>query len=169
MKKTIITLWLCMACMALWAQTAREEIHANIQRAGSNYLAYPAPTAKLSAAPKGYEPCYISHYGRHGSRYLIAPEDYEAPYQALSRADKRGVLTPLGRDVLARVSKMRDESNLRLGELTPLGAQQHREIAHRMYERFPQVFAGRVNVDAKSTVVIRCILSMENALQLRQD
>ncbi len=165
MKKTIITLWLCMACMALWAQTAREEIHANIQRAGSNYLAYPAPTAKLSAAPKGYEPCYISHYGRHGSRYLIAPEDYEAPYQALSRADKRGVLTPLGHDVLARVSKMRDESNLRLGELTPLGAQQHREIAHRMYERFPQVFAGSVNVDAKSTVVIRCILSMENALQ----
>ena len=75
------------------------------------------------------------------------------------------MLTPLGHDVLERVSKMRDESNLRLGELTPLGAQQHREIAHRMYERFPQVFAGRVNVDAKSTVVIRCILSMENALQ----
>jgi len=46
-----------------------------------------------------------------------------------------------------------------------LGAQQHRDIARRMYERFPEVFKGDVCVDAKSTVVIRCILSMENALQ----
>lgn len=33
-----------------------------------------------------------------------------------------------------------------------------------MYERFPEVFAGNANIDAKSTVVIRCILSMENEL-----
>ena len=53
----------------------------------------------------------------------------------------------------------------RLGELTPLGAQQHKDIARRMYERFPEVFKGDAHVDAKSTIVIRCILSMENALQ----
>ena len=34
-----------------------------------------------------------------------------------------------------------------------------------MIGRFPQVFAGETNIDAKSTIVIRCILSMENALQ----
>ena len=34
-----------------------------------------------------------------------------------------------------------------------------------MYNRFPEVFKGDVCIDAKSTVVIRCILSMENALQ----
>jgi hypothetical protein len=51
-----------------------------------------------------------------------------------------------------------------LGELTPLGAEQHRGIAHRMYMRFPQVFNGNVHVDARSTIVIRCILSMENEL-----
>src|SRR3712207_7605834 len=34
-----------------------------------------------------------------------------------------------------------------------------------MIRNFPEVFAGVTNIDARSTVVIRCILSMENALQ----
>jgi hypothetical protein len=53
---------------------------------------------------------------------------------------------------------------MRWGELTPLGARQHRQIAKRMFERFPEVFEGSSCIDAKSTLSIRCILSMENAL-----
>ena len=34
-----------------------------------------------------------------------------------------------------------------------------------MMERFPDIFAGKTNIEARSTVVIRCILSMENGLQ----
>jgi hypothetical protein len=75
-----------------------------------------------------------------------------------------GKLTPRGREVLATVKAMRDNGRSREGELTPLGAEQHRAIAKRMYEHFPQVFAGKTHVDARSTVVIRCILSMENEL-----
>lgn len=48
----------------------------------------------------------------------------------------------------------------RYGELTPLGARQHRGIAERMYKNFPEIFKGQVEIDARSTVVIRCILSM---------
>ncbi len=59
---------------------------------------------------------------------------------------------------------MRQQGMSREGELTQLGAEQHRGIAKRMFERFPQVFAGETHVDARSTVVIRCILSMENEL-----
>ena len=33
-----------------------------------------------------------------------------------------------------------------------------------MFERFPEVFEGKTNIDAKSTTVNRCILSMEYAL-----
>ena len=51
------------------------------------------------------------------------------------------------------------------GELTQRGAEQHKGIARRMFKNFPEVFAGRTTIDAKSTTVIRCILSMENALQ----
>ena len=52
------------------------------------------------------------------------------------------------------------EAYNRWGELTPLGAEQHKQIARRMYKRFPSVFKDSVWVDAKSTVVIRCILSI---------
>ncbi|MCR5131819.1 MAG: histidine phosphatase family protein [Prevotella sp.] len=166
MKRLKLTLLLVGMGLTLFAQSPREQFKENIYKSGSNYYAYPGPSQKrLTPAPKGYEPYYISHYGRHGSRYLINKNDYNRAYRTLMRADSLDKLTPFGKDVLRRVTLLRAEADKRLGELTLLGAQQHREIAHRMYERFPKVFKGETNIDAKSTVVIRCILSMENALQ----
>jgi hypothetical protein len=86
-------------------------------------------------------------------------------HKALLRAASMGILTALGKDVLQRVIVIRDNAEKRHGELTLLGAEQHQAIGTRMYDRFPEVFKGKTNIDAKSTVVIRCILSMENALQ----
>jgi len=149
----------------LLAQTSREEIKNNVYLSGSNYLAYPAPMKALTPAPKGKKPFYISHYGRHGSRYLIDRNEYYGTIDILRKADEAGKLTDEGKDLLEKVIMMAEESNHRLGELTELGAIQHRQIAHRMYDRFPEVFKGDVHIDAKSTVVIRCILSMENELQ----
>lgn len=60
---------------------------------------------------------------------------------------------------------IREEAKGRDGELTPLGALQHQGITRRMMERFPEIFAGNTNIEARSTLVIRCILSMENGLQ----
>ena len=49
------------------AQQAKDEIYANPRLSGSNHLAYPGPVQdRLTAAPKGYHPFYISSYGRHG-------------------------------------------------------------------------------------------------------
>lgn len=165
--KKIAVLLSCIALSAttLCAQTARQEIKANVTLATNNYQDYPVPVKKLTAAPRGYEPFYISHYGRHGSRWLIGKGAFDNPYNTLSDADAKGKLTEKGKYVLQVVKAMRDEGRIRDGELTPLGAQQHRGIAKRMYERFPQVFEGKTNIDARSTVVIRCILSMENELQ----
>lgn len=147
-----------------WAQSSREEISNNVCLSGSNYLAYPAPEKALTPAPKGKKAFYISHYGRHGSRYLCDDNEYNTPRDVFEKAEKLGKLTEKGREVLKKMQLMREESRKRAGELSELGAQQHREIAHRMYERFPDVFKDNVWVDAKSTVVIRCILSMENEL-----
>ncbi|MDO5526983.1 MAG: histidine-type phosphatase [Prevotella sp.] len=147
------------------AQSAKEEIGNNIRLTASNYLAYRGPQKELTKVPKGLKPFYISHYGRHGSRYLIGDNDYNIPLNTLSKAEKDGKLTPLGQETLEKVRTLVFRAQRRHGELTPLGHQQHRDIARRMYERFPDVFAGNVHVDAKSTVVIRCILSMENELQ----
>ncbi|SES70377.1 histidine-type phosphatase [Prevotella sp. kh1p2] len=166
MKKYLVLLLALFVSAGIHAQQSRKDFRRDISISGSNYYAYPGPQKKqLTPAPEGYKPFYISHYGRHGSRYLIGTKDYDQPYLTLLRADSLGKLTAKGKEVLQKVSLIRDEARGRDGELTQRGAEQHKDIARRMYERFPEVFAGSANVDAKSTVVIRCILSMENALQ----
>lgn len=165
MRKLILISLTVLLSTALQAQNVREELATDYDKAGSNYHIYQGPTEKLTAAPKGKKPFYISHYGRHGSRYLIHHREYDYPYATLMAADKIGKLSEKGKMVLEHVRLLREEAEGRLGELTPLGAEQHQGIARRMYERFPEVFKGQVCVDAKSTVVIRCIISMDNALR----
>ena len=166
MKRKIVFISLLTLCLSVSAQQAKEDIRLNRQLVAGNYLAYPGPLQKsLTRAPKGYKPFYLSHYGRHGSRWLIGDRDYNQPVLMLARADSLGKLTPKGQEVLRDLRLLRDAAKGRDGELTQLGAEQHRQIAERMVRNFPEIFKGKTHVDAKSTVVIRCILSMENALQ----
>lgn len=165
MRKYCFLLLFPALCSHVTAQTVKDDFSRDIHCSASNHLAYPTPSqTELTPAPMGKKPFYISHYGRHGSRYLINPLDYEMPYRALVEADSAGVLTELGEEVVGRLATIRSEAANRYGELTPLGAEQQRQIANRMFHRFPEVFEGEANIDAKSTVVIRCILSMENEL-----
>ena len=161
--KTTTILLLC-ACLGATAQTAREEIKENIYLSGSNYLDYnnQLSTTPLTVAPKGYEPFYMSHYGRHGSRWLIGEGDYTGPLNTLRDADKAGKLTALGKDVLKKLEDFYPTTIKRLGELTTVGERQHHGIGSRMAKNFPEIFKAKgVAIDARSTVVIRCILSME--------
>lgn len=154
-------LWACAG--TLCAQSAREEIKADVRLSASNYCAYREPQdVRLTPAPSGYEPFYLSAYARHGSRFQINPNEYREPLRVLQQADSVGALTPLGQQVLAVVDSVERMARGRYGELTPLGARQHRGIAARMYARFPQVFEGKADINARSTPVVRCILSMLN-------
>ena len=146
------------------AQTAREEFKENFYLSGSNYLDYDRQlsTTPLTAAPKGYEPFYISHYGRHGSRWLIGEGDYTNPLNTLRDANAEGKLTAEGKAVLDKLERFYPTTIKRLGELTTVGERQHHGIGSRMAKNFPEIFkAKNVAIDARSTVVIRCILSME--------
>lgn len=154
-----------MSASTIQAQTPREDFKRDVTLSASNYVAYRGPQKQLSPAPKGYKPFYLSHYGRHGSRYMIGKAAYDVPYFSLLKAKQEGKLTPKGEEALRKVALIRENAKGRDGELTPLGALQHQGITQRMMERFPEIFAGKTNVEARSTVVIRCILSMENGLQ----
>lgn len=168
MRRITSVILLLLIVLTTQAQTAREEINANRQLSANNYYAYPSPTGRLKAPPKGYEPFYISTYARHGSRYLIDPNDYLFPKKVLLQADSLNKLTDTGKRTLEVVLQMSDMAEKRYGELTSVGARQHRGIAKRMYANFPQIFADSAEVDARSTVVIRCILSMTSeCLQLQ--
>lgn len=144
----------------LSAQTTREEMASDPNKTGGVYYAYPAATADNTPAPKGYKPFHISHYGRHGSRYLIGDNDYEWIARLLHKADGENALTPLGKDFMARLDSLMIETRGRGGDLSPLGHRQHRDIASRMQANYPEVFVDKSYITARSTLVPRCILSM---------
>lgn len=139
--------------------------YADRYQAGSQYLAYPVPNygiPLLSPTPEGYVPFHMEHYGRHGSRWRLSAKDYDTTLSKLQRAYDAGKLTPEGIALYEQVKILAQDSKGRLGELTPLGHRQHRGIARRMAANFPEIFSDSTYLDAKSTVVIRCILSMAN-------
>ena len=163
-KKLFLAVLCLLCCNIVAAQTAREELKANHYLSGSNYLDYDRQlaTEPLTPAPKGYEPFYMSHYGRHGSRWLIGEGEYTSPLNTLREADSEGKLTAEGKAVLKKLEAFYPTTVKRLGELTTVGERQHHGIGSRLAKNFPEIFkAKNVPIDARSTVVIRCILSME--------
>lgn len=78
--KNLLLLASLTLAMPLTAQTPQEDFKRDITLSGSNYVAYRGPQKQLTAAPKGYKPFYLSHYGRHGSRYMIGKKAYDVPY-----------------------------------------------------------------------------------------
>ena len=169
MKRALLFFYALGIVLAICAQSPQQDIKQNLNISGGCFYAYPGPQQQqLTPAPGNKKPFYISHFGRHGSRYPTKTEDFTFIIETLQRGEKDHMLTPLGSDVLQRVIRMEQEAHLRQGELTSLGAQQHREIAERMIKRFPTVFKGDVTVEARSTTSIRAILSMANAVMRLQ-
>ena len=145
----------------------REDFKANPKLSANNYQAYPVDGfPAITPAPAGYEPFFINHYGRHGSRWLINDNKYAYPLQMLEKGKRYSKLTPRGQEVLDILRQVYDASRGRLGELSDIGAEQHQGIARRMYQNFPQVFQDGAPVVARSTIVIRCILSMQNEVDM---
>lgn len=135
----------------------------NINKFGGLMYEYVAPDVEYSAAPKGFKPFYLSHYGRHGSRYMLNTSQYERPYNILKDAYDKGVLTEFGKSVLDRVEIMKNDAVGRLGDLTPKGMEQHKGITRRMMDNYPKLFReGRIV--ARSTGSHRVIVSMLSGL-----
>lgn len=162
MRKSFLLAAFAAFSMMLSAQTTLEDMKAHPERCAGRFYAYPVTESVNTPAPRGYEPFYVSHYSRHGSRYIIAETDYTDVLDVLDRGHKAGALTPLGEDVRKRMQVVCEEARGRGGELTPLGAKQQHDIGQRMIKAFPQAFANGAEITAKSTVVMRVAHSMFN-------
>ena len=157
--------FLLVSAFLLLAGSGFAKLYVDENQAGSQYFAYPVPEygiPALSPAPEGYVPFHMEHYGRHGSRWRINPKEYSEAVRILGKASDNGKLTPRGEELFEEIKLIARDSEGRLGELTPLGHRQHRGIANRMAKNFPEIFNDSTLLDAKSTEVIRCILSMAN-------
>ncbi len=150
MRKSFLMI-LLMACALLAQAQTRQQM-------GGVYYAYPASKKPVSVkAPEGYTPFYISHYGRHGSRWLPSDSRYIWVNQHF---DDESNLTPLGKKVKGWLTQVWENAKGNGGKLTKLGEKQHRGIADRMVRNFPQIFAKGNHVQARSSVVDRCAKSM---------
>ena len=156
-KYTLLLILAVSSCRLSVAQSVIDLIKQRPSYASCNYDVYPdSITAKLTPAPAGKKPFYISHYGRHGSRYISNRSGFDTPYFMMLHADSLDELTPTGQQVLRHMNNIMRNTEGRWGELTGYGKQQMQNIGRRMAERFPEVFHPGANV----TVVPRCIESM---------
>ena len=165
MKRVLTILVVCCSMLVARGQMVLDIIRQSPGYASCNYDVYPDSIPdKLTAAPKGKHPFYISHYGRHGSRYINRRSGYEIPYKMIVQANGVDELTAMGKRVFSEMNFILNDSEDRWGDLTTLGKIQQLQIARRMIDRFPEVFADSANVSAISTVVPRCMMSMESFL-----
>ena len=158
-----------LICLALWSAAAfaqrtgvREEVLSDWNKASGLDGLYDFTPKASTPAPKGYEAVYISHYGRHGSRYAYTESAYTVFFNLLSEGRRQDNLTPYGEALLERVQPFWDNVRYRVGDLTPIGWEQQQRIAEIMVKSFPTVFGKGSVVDACSSSSVRSILSMSS-------
>lgn len=151
-------------------QTALELIQADPHIAFGNMFPYQPMDTAVSPAPQGYEPFYISHFGRHGSRYDTEQDDKYKVLSTMAAHYEAGRLTPKGEQLYRDIMTIREATKGHYGELTELGAKEQRGIAKRMYRHYPQIFDGAKKIDTYTTMVQRVIDSRDNFLaSLREE
>lgn len=164
MKKTLLAaLALLLAGTAAWAQIRRDskaEVYANIDRSGGVYCPYPEGQPLPAKAPKGYKPFYLSHIGRHGSRYAISSTIYTDLYKVWADAAEKGNLAPEGARIWEAYQELYPKVQYHEGVLTLKGQEQHRQIASQIYRNYPALFKGRTRAVALSTTSHRVLVSM---------
>lgn len=146
--------------VTLPAHHLKEEIMQSPEKMGSIYYAYPTPDGIRTPAPEGYSPFYVSHYGRHGSRWMTSDERYLEVIRVFDTFHEKSGLTALGEDVRLRLQKVWENARGRGGDLTSLGERQHKAIARRLYQQYPQIFRDSACISARSSTSVRCIMSM---------
>lgn len=166
MKKRILatgSILFALSLLAYGESSTRDFLHRNPQFFGSTGTPYYCNDTTDSPAPEGFIPFHIDHIARHGSRTHDSKTLVPNLYKTLNRADSLDMLTSQGKLLKSQIDSIYHRMNHRWGDLTPLGAQQHRDMARRMYHRFQPVFTpqdGRVNLIAQSTTAPRSIASM---------
>ena len=165
MKRILSSLLLALSFLSLSAQEEAVRLFTeNPDRAANNMHSYEFNPIVDTKAPKGFKPFYISHYGRHGSRYEQNSTFSRAAMRGFAYLDSLDLLTETGKALYADVKAVTEAHVGMEGSLTPRGAKEHQTLAKRMSDRFPDVFKNkdRWEVNSFSSTNFRCIVSMCN-------
>ena len=169
MNNSSLRLWGCLALalcslLPLRAQTARELIEEDPTRIACQQHHYEVPVIRDTPPPAGFKPFYVSHFGRHGSRYHTSARPFAPTMAVFREMEQKGLLTDTGRIVMHIVDTLWKVHEGMGGYLTQKGSREQQGVAERLYARFPRIFRqkDRRDVLAVSSTVVRCNQSMMN-------
>ena len=141
-------------------QWAKQDVLSEASRWGGTFGLYPEGQPLPPRPPKGYKPFYLSHMGRHGSRFVDGSDFYPGMYRIWKTADEKGYLTPEGKRFFEAYAQVYPRMLYHEGILTMKGQRQHRQIAGQIYRNYPEIFRGQTQLVALSTESSRVIVSM---------
>ena len=146
------------------AQSYADAIASNRDLAAYAFVTYRPQISADTPVPKGYEPVYMSHYGRHGSRYHTSGYFFKAGEAGLKATKEAGILSKTGESLLTDFMAVKEAHDGMEGQLSPRGAKEHRGIASRLYERNRKLFNSNTRnfIRCISSPIQRCIISMTN-------
>ncbi len=105
-------------------------------------------------APTGYAAVFTEMLARHGSRALTSDTDIRYVKQLIDFAKGEGALTALGATLEPQVTSLK-QANIKVGygNLSGVGKIEHQQLAARLLERLPDLFAGAVSKERQVEVV----------------
>lgn len=149
MKKALLYL--------LFLTASALNVHA--QDCGTAFLGtktlYKAPLAKYTPVPKGYQPVFINHVGRHGARHLTKDVNTTAIYTILLKADSAGMLIEKGRQLKQMVLNLQKVEKGSTKSISAEGRAELKEIGDRMYRNYSNVFDSHPNLNVTITKEVR--------------
>ncbi len=167
MKKFLFSVFAFCTLMSvtLQGQEMRSQVLHPVEHSAGSSMAYRYEPGVRTTPPDGYVPFYISHFGRHGSRYHTTENIYRKFHDIFEEASAAEALTPFGREVKIRIDSIFAACDGRAGQLTVIGEKEHMDIAARMYGSFPEVFTSDdsddiASVFSRSTSSERVVQSM---------
>lgn len=144
------------------ADSVRSLVRSDERLAAGVDRAYEAPERSFSTAPNGWETFYVSHYGRHGSRYAHAPWIYTDFLKLLKAAKAEDNLTYEGEEMLEKLDSFYTfVGKYHWGDLSEKGWEQQQGIARRMVSSAGKSAFGKGSrIDAVASNSARSMMSM---------
>jgi multiple inositol-polyphosphate phosphatase / 2,3-bisphosphoglycerate 3-phosphatase len=155
MKNILLFFWLIMVLpFSVFAQNCKDDF------LGTKTL-YKSPDQKYTPAPKGYEPVFINHVGRHGARHLTKDVKSSFAYKLLAKADSLNSLTEQGSQLKKMLIALQKIEKGSTGFISAEGKDELRGLGERMYLNYPNVFNNNSVLNVDITKEIRTTQSAQ--------
>ncbi|MGM9752948.1 MAG: histidine-type phosphatase [Candidatus Cryptobacteroides sp.] len=161
-RKTSILSLCILLCIGASAQVTKENAEKDLYITAGVHHPYIVPEIKDTKAPRGFKAFYVTHYGRHGSRYHTSESFFNDNVPRLDILAEKGLLTEDGLKLKAEMEWLQQRHSGMAGTLTETGGFEQQGVAQRLYERCPEIFRQKncKQVSSRSTNVHRVIQSM---------